>query len=86
MAQFLVYFWRRAAQLRTSESGSIYGGHQQPLDSWYEWLHFVVNHSEGGGLIGNYELQRALVELCIETNDFPDADIGFNYFLRREDD
>ena len=29
MAQFLVYFWRRAAQLRTSESGSIYGGHQQ---------------------------------------------------------
>ena len=28
MAQFLVDFWRRAAQLRTSESGSIYGGHQ----------------------------------------------------------
>lgn len=58
-----------------------------PLDSWYEWLHFVVNYySEGGGLIGNYELQRALVELCIETGDFPDSDIGSNYFLRREDD
>ena len=57
-----------------------------PLDSWYEWLHFVVNYSEGGGLIGNYELQRALVELCIETGDFPDADVGSNYFLRREDD
>ena len=31
MAQFLVYFWRRAAQLRTSESGSIYGGHQHMI-------------------------------------------------------
>ena len=56
-----------------------------PLDSWYEWLHFVVNHSEGGGLIGNYELQRALVELCIETNDFPVADFGVNYFLTSEE-